>query len=172
MLCAYYMHQAKNKKIKNKNVCNSTCIAICICNCRSAHALPTWIPNWLASVGPDSCTLIFTVVSSKKLLRGDQVACSLNWNAIWHNSQGCTVTSKQWGIAKDKRTVPTILISCTFPVLTLNESLFSFSVTQVTTVNIFYISFRLTLYRIYKTLSQLSVWDLNSIKGWWSYSLQ
>ena len=149
MLRAYYMHQAKQKN----NVCNSTCIAICICNCRSAHALPTWIPTWLASAAPDSCTLIFTVVSSKKLPRGDQVACSLNWNAICHNSQGCTVTSKQWGFAKDKRIMPTILIPCTFPVLTLNGSLFSFSVTQVTTVNILYIPFRQKLYHIYKTVS-------------------
>ena len=56
------------------------------------------------------------------------------------------------GLQKTKG-LPTILIPCTFPVLTLNESLFSFSVTQVTTVNIFYISFRLKPYRIYKTVS-------------------
>ena len=108
--------------------------------------------GWLLSVQIHA--LSFSLwFSSKKLPRGDQVACSLNWNAICHNSQGCNVTSKQWGFAKDKRTVPTILIPCTFPVLTLNGSLFSFSVTQVTTVNILYISFRQKLYHIYKTVS-------------------
>ena len=40
--------------------------------------------------------------------------------------------------------MPTILIPCTFPISTLNESLFSFSIPQVTTVNILY---------IYKTVS-------------------
>ena len=63
------------------------------------------------------------------------------------------LTCKQWGFARDKSTGPTILIPCTFPISTLNESLCSFSITQVTTVIILYISCRLKLYCIYKTVS-------------------
>ena len=87
------------------------------------------------------------------------------------------LTCKQWGFARDKSTIATILMPCPNPISTLNESLFSFTITQVTTVNILYVSCRLKLHRIYKTvslvcLSRLSVWDPNSIKGWWSHSLQ
>ena len=71
-----------------------------------------------------------------------------------------------------RRGLPTILIPCTFPVLTLNGSLFSFSVTQVTTVNILYISYKLKLYRIYKKALSFIYTSLNSIKGLQSHSRQ
>ena len=102
---------------------------------------------------PDSCTLIHCgqlKEIAKKRSSGMQFELKCHMPQL--TGLYC-LACKQWGFARDKSTVPTMLITCTFPISTLNESLFSFSITQVTTVIILYISCRLKLYRIYKTVS-------------------
>ena len=119
------------------------------------HCQLEYRPGWLLSLQIHA--LSFSLWLAQRNCQEE-----IKWHAIWiempytttHTVVYC-LTCKQWGIAKDKRTVP-----CTFPVLTLNESLFTFSVKQVATVNIFYISFRLKLYHIFffflaETLSYL-----------------